>query len=126
MGPGVVDGKKLLEAPLPPIAALSNWPVKSHSLASNALGFLFKHFFPFAGVAAGSSQAFNANAMADRFRGEILYHLFDRPALYAAVAHAAANNKLGAAPGQAAAAPPEIIASLKAIASPSLKEALGD
>lgn len=97
LGPGIMDGAKLIAAPLPPKVLIEDWPQKNHSLSSNVLAGLFRkiyvmtpgeiaaaaaagHALPVAAMSAQDGDP--ALAQARRFRGELFYHVFDRPALF--------------------------------------------
>ncbi|WP_395752940.1 S8 family peptidase [Prosthecobacter sp.] len=97
MGPGILDAEALLAAPLPSKAALTGWPRKDHAVFGNIVGGILKIFgsrapaprraaVARAGARRGARAAAPAAASApaaeaQRFDGELAYHLFDRPAL---------------------------------------------
>lgn len=89
-GPGIIDAEKLLQAPLPPKNSIQSWPKKPRSPWGRLIGGIFRgwsYLRPAAVPAAAPSFGlFEAEANAGRFEGEIAYHLFDRPALLAALA----------------------------------------
>jgi len=129
LGPGLIDGEKLLKALLPEKAALTDWPAKKHSLASYIVRAIFAALFPvtssLAVESAGDEHQNDVAVLSRKFGGEILYHLFDRPALGVAIARQVlATPGLAVSQEKAAEVPQNVIATLKAVGSSTLRKAL--
>jgi serine protease len=140
LGPGLLDGAKLLAATLPPKAALAEWPRKEHTLSSRLLAGIFRTMYvitpndaavasakslPVASVLGSEDE--QAMLLARRFGGELRYLLFDRPALFAPIVQDLSTASVKAAVSQqniSVQQSPSVSAALKAFASPRLAAAL--
>jgi hypothetical protein len=135
LGPGIIDGGKLLRAALPDKAALDRWPTKKHSLSSFLIGLLLRPLNqesvaesmmsaqPQAGAAPLEPDDDTA-ALVRRYGAELQYHLFDHPELAEALlAGAPAPNSAtaeSALSNVAVAAPKAALATMRALVSPTL------
>ncbi|WP_206171073.1 S8 family peptidase [Phragmitibacter flavus] len=85
MGPGILDAKKLLEAPLPAKGVLG-WKKKKHAWAGSFVGGVFQLVNSRASVRSGppsprARAGATSGASPAGLHGELAYLLFDRPVL---------------------------------------------
>ena len=81
MGPGILDAEKLMNAPLPSKADLTGWPKKKHPWFGNLIGGIFKGVVSRRASRGIGPRGSKPEVLAERFKGELAYHLFDRPAI---------------------------------------------